>query len=222
MNAVRLLVLVSLLAPIPARAGDPPAPAPKPAPPAPATLTLVALPARVRVEIDGTPVPSPRAPIRLAPGTYVLTVLPHAAPPFEVYLELHPGDRRSVTYVPRTPPDRPRPPEPAYGRALMGAGVVAGLAAATWWLLAGQSDAAAARTEGRTDLDATSRAAILADLADRAGVRRMVAIGTGVAASALFVTGVVLWKVLGHRPAVLPVVRGGPGGFTAGIEVHTP
>jgi len=185
-------------------------------------VTLLALPPRVRVEIDGTPVPSPRAPIRLAPGSYVLTVLPSAAPPFEVYLDLHPGDRRSVTYVPRAPPDPPRPPPPAYGRALMGAGVVAGLAAGTWWLLALQSDTAYTRTEGRTDLDAATRAAILADLSRRAAIRRAVAVGTGVAASALVVTGVVLWKVLGHRPAVLPAVTGGPDGFTAGIEVHTP
>lgn len=187
-----------------------------------AVLRLRNLPKGTRVEIDGTPVADPAAPIPLAPGSYLVDVYPPAAPTLETFVDLAPGAHREITYRGGPPPDPIRVPPPAYGQALVGAGVVAALASATWWLLADASAGAEARVLGRTDLSQATQASMVADLEARETTRRSVSLAAGVTAGVLLVGGAVLWRVLDAGAPVQPAVAAVPGGAMAGLTLRLP
>ena len=224
MSLACAVLLLALLAPARARASGPAHPtAPAAAPaPKPAVLLLRHLPAGSRVTLDGVPVGNPTGPITVAPGAYVLDIYPPAAPTLETFVDLAPGARRTVTYRAGPPPDPLPRPAPVVGRALVGAGVVAALASATWWLLADDSAGAQVRVEGQAGLDPATRATILGELRAREGLRREVSVATGVTAGLLLVGGAVVWRALDAGATVIPTVAPVPGGAVGGSPFASP
>lgn len=165
------------------------------------SLCLVDLPEEARVEIDGAPVEMEGDCLLLAAGTYLLTVFPRSAPPFEAFVDIEAGDEVVVGYEPPTKlsaealPPPTEVADPVVGPALVGASFVMGMTSLASWVLASRTGSAAATVSGRDDLDANERQRMLDDLDRRQAFRRDLAGASGAAAAALLVAGGALWTV---------------------------
>jgi hypothetical protein len=224
------LTLAGALPPAPAFAVEDPAEDPDEIAPV-GCLVLSGLPDDARVEIDGMPV-SDEDHARLsdclpmAPGAYLVTVFPMAAPPFEAFVDVEAGGAAHVRYVPTEavsvdlPPAPPLPPpEPRMGPTLIAGAFVAAGSAVVFWQLSNRSGLAAEQTRLRDDLDSVTRARILADLQHRQSLRRDAATISAAAGAALLVAGTVSWSLAGGEGEVAIQVGPRYGGILAEVRL---